>query len=514
MPESAPRVFAVIHLGSKRITMQILEYRSLANIRTLDRVTKEVTLGEEAFKTGRISFSSVQETCELLRGLRRLLADYGVRDYRLLATTAIREAENRRYIVDQIRLRSGLKAEVIDTTQEAFLIFIGIHRALQEQGLTSETRNLLFVDISSGGLSFTYYRGNQLHCQQNIHIGALRIKESFTKNRRESLWFSEALNEYISATIEPVKWELRQQPTDYLVLSGVETELLLHMLHRQPDPSGINQIDRRELLRLYERVSTLNIPQLTIEFDLSEASAELVLPTILLYRQIVSISGVKEILVPRQGLTEGVIAWQVMNQTNDPQLAVVEQQLVETAWYLGRKYGCEDAHARQVERFGLLLYDKLGRRHGLGRRERLLLQVAAILHDIGKHVCLRRHYFYSYRLIISSDIPGFSEEEKAIIANVAYYHSQGTPTDYDANFGALDEQQKVVVAKLSAILRLADALDRGHRQKVQALELKMHGDSLELTVQCDRDYTLEEWTVQDVSEFFAAVFGVQVRMRR
>ena len=143
-----------------------------------------------------------------------------------------------------------------------------------------------------------------------------------------------------------------------------------------------------------------------------------------------------------------------------------------------------------------------------------MLKIAAILHDIGKYVTLRRHYFYSYRLIISSDIIGFSEDERALIANIAYYHSRGTPSVNDDNISSLKPEQMMTLAKLAAIIRLADAVDRSHLQKATIRDIILTGEDLIITVTAKQDISLEEWTFIDKADFFANVFGIKATLQR
>jgi exopolyphosphatase/guanosine-5'-triphosphate,3'-diphosphate pyrophosphatase len=505
--------FGVMHIGSEQVSLQIVEYTSLEDMRAVERASSQVTLGEETFKTGRISFATVRELCELLKGYRRLLHEYGVKDYRLLATTAIREADNQQYIIDQVRLKTGLTLEVVDMLQEMYQKYIALFRDIEAVGLSAEPEGILFVDISSGGLSFTLYEAGIIRYQQNIHIGALRIKESFEKYQRDSAYFYQALTEYIYSTIDLVEVELNQYKIKYLILSGVETDLLLKMLG-QDESARISYVGTEEFLSLYDMVKKLNLPQLMQTFDLSESRAEMVLPTIVLYQQILALSNVAQIIVSGVQFGDGITISHICEKTGDRWLDVVEEQIVSFAHTLGERYRHDAKHAASVETTSLLLFDRLMKVHGLGRRERFLLKIACILHDIGKFVSLRRHYFYSYRLIISSDIIGFSEEERALIANVAYYHSKGTPTLSDANFAALSPEGRITLAKLAAIIRMADAVDRSHLQKVAITDVALSGEELVITVAAEQDISLEEWTFIGKADFFENVFGIRPILAR
>jgi len=506
-------LFAAIHVGSEQISLKIVEYHTLDDIKIVDMASREVALGEETFKTGRIGSASVRDICDLLNGYRRMLQEYGVQDYRLIATTAIREAENQQYIIDQIRVKTGFNVEVVDMPQEIFFKYVSLCKTVTRFNLTNDPKGLLFVDISSGGLCFTLLKNGEIHYQQNIHIGALRIKESFDRPQRESAFFHQALVEYIYSTIEPVKQALQHDTVRYLILSGMETRLLLKMLNRE-QIGDLSFVSLTDFEKLYTQVMSLNLPQLMQTFDLTENKAEIVLPTIVLYKQILALAHIEEILIPHNRFMDGITTLHIAEETTDPWRDIIEAQVISLARVLGRKYQYDPKHADSVENFALLLFDKLIRIHGLGKRERLLLKISAILHDCGKYINLRRHYFYSYRLIISSDILGFSETEKAVIANIAHYHSKETPKTTDPNFAALTKEQQVIVAKLAAILRLADAIDRSHRQKVTIKSVTLKPDEMIITVCSNEDISLEEWTFADKAHFFEDVFGVRAILRK
>lgn len=512
MGRHAPDRFAAIHVGSEQISVHIVEYTNLDDVKIIEQSYRQVMLGEETFKTGRISFGAVSEICELLKGYRRLLSEYGVRDYRLVATTAIREARNQPYIIDQIKVKTGLNVEVVDMPQEIFYKYVSLVKTANDQGLLNSEDGMLFVDISSGGLGFTLYEDGNLRYQQNMHIGALRIKESFDKNQRDSAHFLQALSEYIGSTIEPVETEMRRHDVKRLVLSGSETKLLLKMLGKEQ--GRVTFVSLSEFNNLYKQVSSLNLPQLITTFQLNENKAEIVLPAIVLYKQIVSLTNPEEIVVLSDQFADGVIIKHISEKTSHKHKELIESQIISLCWEISKKYYYDPTHAAAVEKWAMLLFDKMGRIHGLGERHRRLLKVAAILHDIGKHVNLRRHYFYSYRLIISSDIVGFSKAERHVIANIAFYHSKGTPSDADTNFACLTPNQKVTVSKLSAIIRLADAIDRSHRQKVSQAEVALRGDELIITVTSREDMSLEGWTFADKAGFFEDVFGIKAILIR
>ena len=350
--------------------------------------------------------------------------------------------------------------------------------------------------------------------QQNLHIGALRIKESFSATQRDSMHFHEALEEFIYAAVEPVKLYLSQLKIHYLSLSGIETELLLTMLGKQRSGKNVCKVSLDEFDALYTQVKRLNLSQLQQLYGLTEDVAEMVLPTLVLYQQILSLTNVKEIVISFDQFMDGITLLYISEKKQDGWLKDIEKQVFSLIRSIGKRYHYDKAHAQAVEQFSLLIFDCMAKIHGLGKRERLLLQAAAILHDIGKFISLRNHAYYSYRLILSSDILGFSEAEKAIMASVAYYHSQGISGEVHYNYAMLPTASKVTAAKLAAIIRLADAMERSHRQKVLAAAALLKGNELTIQVRVREDYSLEEWTFAKKADFFEDVFGLRANLER
>jgi exopolyphosphatase/guanosine-5'-triphosphate,3'-diphosphate pyrophosphatase len=152
--------------------------------------------------------------------------------------------------------------------------------------------------------------------------------------------------------------------------------------------------------------------------------------------------------------------------------------------------------------------------HGLGPREKLLLQAAAVLHDIGKFISLSHHNLHSFDIIMGADIIGLNQLDTTIVANLARYHSHTAPSPMDACYSQLNPPNRVLVSKLAAILRLADALDRSHAQKFEEIDVKVTDDELLITVLTDKNIDLEQWSFIDKGAFFEEVFGIKAVIRQ
>ena len=202
--------YAILHVGSSSMSITILEYKSIDDVRVIDYAAREVTFGEELFQTSRLSFKTIEEICDILKGYKQLMADYGVSRCRLYGTTVIREAANRRAILDQIFIQTGMRVEVIDMPKEVYFKYALVYyEMMYHHQAADENTACLFADITSGGVGLTAWRGASLLFQQNMHSGSLRVMESFNRNQRASISFSTAITEYLHRMISPLRAELQ-----------------------------------------------------------------------------------------------------------------------------------------------------------------------------------------------------------------------------------------------------------------------------------------------------------------
>jgi exopolyphosphatase/guanosine-5'-triphosphate,3'-diphosphate pyrophosphatase len=169
-------------------------------------------------------------------------------------------------------------------------------------------------------------------------------------------------------------------------------------------------------------------------------------------------------------------------------------------------------HAENVSQLSVKLFDALHDEHRLGRRERLLLRVGGLLHEVGGYVSNRAHHKHSYYLIINSEIFGLSRDEHAIVAHVARYHRRSTPKPSHTDYMALSRESRMVISKLAGILRVADALDRGHAQQVREFAARKSGDELVLEIPGVSDLTLERRAVVSKGNLLEDIYGVKVRL--
>jgi exopolyphosphatase/guanosine-5'-triphosphate,3'-diphosphate pyrophosphatase len=179
---------------------------------------------------------------------------------------------------------------------------------------------------------------------------------------------------------------------------------------------------------------------------------------------------------------------------------------------VGRRFGYEEAHARLVARFAETIFDEVAQSSELTRHHRTLLSAAALLHDVGYHIAHEGHHKHALYLIRNSELTGFSEGERDVIANVARYHRGTTPKEKHQEFWRLNPTDRETVRRLAAILRVTDALDRSHDGRVRGLSCARVDGAFRLALACEGDCGREAAAAESKSGLFEEVFSCDLEV--
>ncbi|MFO7819633.1 MAG: HD domain-containing protein [Halanaerobacter sp.] len=511
MKENQTTKAAVIYLGSSALYMNIAEKEVNKSFRVLEKVEYPLNLGHDTFVGEKIQFEKVDEMCKTLINFKKLINDYQVKLIKVIATTAIREAKNRDYILDQIKIKTGLQVEVLDDSEEKKHIYRGVLKRLNNNSLDFEQS--LIAYIGTGRLGVATYKTGNITSSQNIRVGSLKLSEILGEIQEKTNKFYIVVEEYLSSFTYMLKSFLPQEELDHFIASGKEIELISELCGAQKE-KDFSYISKEKFLDLYNQIKDKTPNQIKHSYSLSAEKSEILLPAMAIYKTIFNLSSAKRIIVPGVSILD-VIMFDILY----PQEAKKEeldfyQNTVLSARSIGKKYDYNEAHADKVEEFVLKIFDEIQKIHGLGRRARNLLQVATILHDVGKFISLKRHYYNSYDLIRSSNILGLNNRETEIVANIARYHSSKVPREKDRSYHKLRREDRILMSKLVSILRLAEALDRGHRDKFNSLAIKLKEDQLMITIITNEPTLLEEWSFQQKSNLFEEVFGIKTKLKK
>ncbi len=496
---------AVIELASNGIRLKIAE-AGKGKIKVIEALHYPISLGRDTFHFGKISFEKIDKACDILKNFLKVTSDYGVENIEVVGTTAIREAENRDYIMDQVKIKTGLTIKMLDDSQEKIYIHKELLRCVQENN--SEVDSAMFVYIGSGNLSISVKKNNVMPVLLSIRTGSLRISEQFENIPDDTKVFHLVVEEYLEGVSESIKNMIAVGEIKNFVVSGQEIEMIAELCEGEKI-AGTTFIKKEKFINLYDEIKFKHIEQMMEDYDMTYETAELLFPSMSIYKTLLEFTTADEIMTNAIYLDDAILYEMLYQEASDKFNKSFSENTILSARNLARRYENNEQHSNTVEAFSLKIFEKMKKIHGLGSREKLLLQVAAIVHDIGKFINMKDHYLYSYHIIKGSDIVGLTQLETELVANIAKYHGMLLPNMAHESYSKLRTKDRMIVSKLTAILRVADSLSGSHEQKFDEIELKIEGVNLVIIYSTHKNTQLEHWAFEEKSLFFEDVFGMK-----
>ncbi len=501
-----PLRVACVDMGSNAIRFLAAEFSSESEFEVLDGERAPVRLGHGVYLSGRLEAGAMDGAVEALARFRRKMDELGIEHYRAVATSAVRESSNRKTFIARVLDESGFRLEAISGSEEARVVHLAVARRVP-----LGNRMWLLVDLGGGSVEVSLVDQNGTYWCESHTMGSVRLLEELTEAGADPGRFRRLLAEYISVLKVPEMPEERQL-AGYLATGGnIET---LAKLGGFSDDLSVSHLPVDTLRTIIEQLAGLSYRERVDELGLREDRADVILPAAMVYERLADLAGADEIQVPHVGVKEGVL-YDLVNQLvsrNDHEDRQ-DREVLASALTIGRKYHFDRDHAMQVSKLSLRLFDQLRSLHGLGAADRRILQAAALLHDIGQFVSFQAHHKHSQYLISHSELPNFSHHEMQLVANVARYHRKAHPGDHHPAFMALDENERVRVTRLASLLRVADALDREHVQRVADLTAKLSDDALTLWLDGTAGLLMEGWSMKKKANLFHKVFERKVKLR-
>jgi exopolyphosphatase/guanosine-5'-triphosphate,3'-diphosphate pyrophosphatase len=507
-PPSKPELVAVLDMGASAIRLLIAELRPGQPAQVIEEASRGVLLGRDTFSNGALRSATIDTAIGALEGFKELMDGYGVTTTRAVATSAVREARNRDMFLDRVRGRTEIDFEIINEAEENRLLFLAVRDALRRHAAIKGAWTLL-VEVGGGSTSLTLLRRGAPNRSGVYALGSIRIRQQLNLRRQRHNVQVAMLKRYVDNIVDEIRLEIPLNRITHMIATGGDVRFAASQIVETEPGGGAREIAREDFLAFCDRTAYLDEENLVERFRLPAVEAETLVPALLVYRTILVETAAKRVVVSDASLRAGLLL-----DLADPGGRVsaedFEQQVLASAEAVGQKYRFDRAHARHVALLATRLFDEVGEGHGLGERERLLLKVAALLHDIGIYVSLRAHHKHSQYLLASSQIFGLSDEDTAIVANIARYHRRGMPQQSHLPYVALDREDRLIVNKLGAILRLANALDAEHLQKVTDVRLVRRDKVWLLELEATEDVVMEQMAASSRADMFIETFGREV----
>jgi exopolyphosphatase/guanosine-5'-triphosphate,3'-diphosphate pyrophosphatase len=430
-----------------------------------------------------------------LRRYSALCKRYGAR-VRAVATSALREARNRDEIVRRVRREADLSLDVVSGREEARLICLGVLHG------KSATQRSLCIDIGGGSTEIIYAHGDQPRDLWSLDLGAVRLTELFELKdevpRKKLALVRNFAREMLD---ERLKGPLKGLPHSAIGSSGTIGAIVAFARKE-----GMGHATVQEISRAVEELAEMDVEKRRKRFD--PRRADIIVAGAVVLEAVMRRLKVQTITAVDRGLREGILYDLLKRRRTDGE----DRSLTDAALVLGRRFGFGEAHGLQVKNLALKLFDELATLHQLPAAARPYLEVAALLHDVGHAVNVQKHHKHTHYLILSSDLPGLSDRERNMVALIARFHRRSRPDAQHELLVPLSPGDFRVVRKCATLLRVADSLDRSHRQPVKSLTADVKGRAVSVVVKARDSVDLELWDVEHEKELFREVFGKSLQV--
>ena len=507
------KTFAAIDVGSYELAMKIFEFSGKDKMREIDHIRHRIDLGTETYATGKLSYDKVEELSRVLKEYKIIMESYKADAYKAYGTSAIREMKNSGIIRDRIEQRTGINIDVLSNSEQRFLDYKSIASKGEEFDKILE-KGTVIVDIGGGSIQISLFDKGTLTTTQNLKLGVLRLRERLNRINARPAQTEELLEEIDDAQLSVLdKFYLKDKKIENIIL--MDDYLSRYLMQKREESSTPGYISGKEYQTLMEFLRSSNARDIALKMGISEENAQLLFISAVLLNRIITMTGAELIWAPGVTLCDGIAYEYAQQQKMVISSHDFDKDILDCALQISKRYMGSRKRAETLESLTMTIFDSTKKLHGLGKRERLYLQIAAILHDCGKYISMVNLGECSYRIIMATEIIGLSHLEREIVANVVKFnHEEFLYYEALSRESSLDRQSYLTVAKLTAILRIANGLDRSHKQKFKDVKALLKDRELILTVDTKEDITLEKGLFADRAQFFEEVFSVQPVIRQ
>ena len=496
--------FAATYIGSSEVSLKIYEISPKRGIKEIDYIRSRIDLGKDAYTTGKIGYELVEALCNTLADYKKIMDTYKVDAYEVYAASVLRDTQNMLFILDQIRIRTGLQVRILSNSEHRFMSYKAI--AMYEEFEKLVQKGAAFVDIGGGSMQGTVFTSGKVVTTQHLALGTMKIREQLERRSANIKQYEQQIEELVYKELEVFKsLYMENVKIKYLIITGEYTSELVHKIGKKQDDNTVEAIKVTSYLKHFVDRSA---EEITEELNLPSEYDALLIPYMMILKCMANGIGAERIWAPGTNVSDGIAydyaqKMQLIKGAHD-----FNADILSAARGLAERYMSFMPHVEALMQMSDLIFDTTKKIHGLGRREKLLLEVSAILHDCGKFISIANGPQCSYDIIMASEIIGLSHKEREIVANVVLYRNHKLPP-YEVLADRLDRESYLLVAKLAAILNVANAMDRSHKQKFKNIKAVIKGKELVITIETEGDASLEKALFDTRAGNFEDIFSMK-----
>ena len=504
---------AAIDIGSNSIKLAVVDAAASDSFAVLVREKDAVRLGQGTLRNGHLAPSTIERAAHCIKRFQSIAEARGAETIIAVATASVREARNSAHFIREVERQTGIRVEVLSGIEEARLIGLAASQGCATRGATN-----INLDIGGGSTEISVFRDGVPLSLFSVKVGAVAMTEGFMVNDPPKTKELTNLRNEIRAAFERPARELRggkwQQATGtsgtILAISTVLRSLVTTDTERknQAAQPAEAEIALNPLSQLNVTLANMNIAERRALPGISSQRSEIIVAGGHILEGAMRALRMNVLRTCDSALREGVLIDRLreLEAESLPPMPDFADPKLRGVHAVGRRFGYEEAHSHQVARLAETIFDSLAPVENLTRHQRTLMSAAALLHDVGYHIAHESHHKHSLYLIENSELTGFSEAERAVIANIARYHRGSPPKERHPEYAALNAPDRETVCRLGAIVRVADALDRSHDGRVSGLLCSREGDLIHIQIRSALDCENEQREAEQRSEMFEQAF--------
>lgn len=505
--ENEITLVAVIDVGSSAIRYVLSEIKG-ESWRVLDSAERPVSMGADVFSSGKIKRKTINQALDVIDSFSELMKGYPVDSILAIGTSALREATNRDTFIDRVLLRTGIEIQVIEGIEANQLTYVAVRHALQKMKPSIKRSNAMVLEVAGGSTELMLMSRGKMIGAHTLPIGTVRLKNILSDSLIHGRKKRRILKDQIKSTIELLEHELPLKKVSRFVAVGGDARLVAHRVNCEKN-DNYAIVSQQAFADFLEQYEDKTIEEIIHALNISHLDADSLITALTLYSLIFEMTSAKEFIIPMVSTRDGLL----LEYIHGHNLSVIyefNQQVIAAAESLAMRYHADLKHARQVAHLSHQIYDAMIEEHGLHKRYRFILEVASILHDIGSYINKSAHHKHGQYIIMNTELFGLTQKDLKIIALIVRYHRKAPPQKNHAAYMSLSPSDRMVVTKLSAIIRIAELLDRGHGLHIADMRIEKNNNNLILHCETNYDLSLERIHLKSRATMFEDVYGLRI----
>ena len=506
MPQNEKR-FAAIDIGTNSIHMIVAEAREGGGYRVVDREKEMVQLGLASLDGQPLTDEAIERGVAALTRMNGIAQRWEVEEVIAVATSAVREAPNRRDFLRRVKNEAGVRIRIISGEEEADYIFRAVRTAVDIGGGSTA----LCIDIGGGSTELVVGTTDEIYFTASEPLGSLRLAQRFALTDRALTRNVHQCRDFVRRRASKSAKQIRRLGIDLVIGTSGTIQALASICCQTGDSNGssaLRELSREKLAEFIPQLAAMTAAERAERFSIDMRRATTIVAGAIALEELMGLVEAGTIVSCPVAMREGIVESRIakLNRTAKGGGSLRRKSVNA----LAQRTDCDLRHASHVARLASRIFDQTRELHGLDDGARELLRVAAVLHESGMHISDRGHHRHTYYLIRHADLRGFTEEQLLVIANVARYYRKSPPDPEHPNFAELTPEMQNEVQRLSAILRIAEALDRGHRQRVRDVAVREKRKKLVFVARTRSDASVEISSAVKRAKFFESVFETRV----